>query len=236
MVADLGEGGPGPGRGLGEPDLAEHLVRLQGGRQLGEEELRRRHGAAAVRPVGDHLGLERHRHARQLGGRVGVAQAAADGPAVADGGMAHVRHRRGDERAADADGTRKLQLALPGHGAADQHPVLLAQIGELAATVQVDQHRRLRHAHVDQRNEALPAGERPRVHAVLGQQGQRLFRRLRREILERRRLHAAAIRTGARDSVPDPCAPRRVSPPIIRNAPPATATHRSAYRSCTASR
>ena len=59
------------------------------------------------------FGIKQQRHHRQFGGGVGMRQAAADGPAVADGEMCHVRHGGGENRQMPGDHRRGFELMMP---------------------------------------------------------------------------------------------------------------------------
>ena len=87
--------------------LDEQLAGLEVGGQQADKEVRRLGPALAAGADDTKARLERHRHHRQLGGRVGVRQGAAQGAAVADlrvgdvaGGGAQQRRRAGHPRVA----------------------------------------------------------------------------------------------------------------------------------------
>ncbi len=92
-----------------------------------------------------------------------MAQAAARRAPVTDGGMAHLRHGSGDEWTIPLHAWPKFQFALTSHGAAHQRVSLFLQVGQLGATVQIDQYTWLSHAHIDQRHQTLTPSKRPRV-------------------------------------------------------------------------
>jgi hypothetical protein len=86
---DLGEGGPGARGQRGKERRDRELAGPKRRLQRPGEELRRRDGPPAPRGGGLHGAAEHRQHGRQLGGGVGVRQAAHHGAAVAD-------HRVGD--------------------------------------------------------------------------------------------------------------------------------------------
>ncbi len=107
------------------------------------------------------LAIERHQAGWKLGGRVGERDRAADGAAVADCGMADMRHGRGDQRRM----TRDLGRAL-GLGMANQRPdldpaVLHHNVVEPVDAVDVDQQGGMAEPHIERCHQALPAGEHP---------------------------------------------------------------------------
>ena len=63
------------------------------------------------------LGVEQQRHHRQLGGGIGMRQAAADGAAVADREMRDVRHGVAEHRQVRGDHRRGLDPMMPGERA-----------------------------------------------------------------------------------------------------------------------
>ena len=70
--------------------------------------------------------LQRHGQRRQLGGRIGVRQAAAEGAAVADLRVGDERHRLVEQRRRLGHQRVALQPALPRQGADPQAAVLVA--------------------------------------------------------------------------------------------------------------
>ena len=81
------------------------------------EELRRRNAPLARGAARDDGGIEGHAAGRQLGGGIGVGQRAADGAAVADGGMGDQRHRLGQQRHVPAHQLAGAELGVGGQRA-----------------------------------------------------------------------------------------------------------------------
>ena len=172
-----------------EAHLDEQLARLERGREHRDEELLGRDRP----PARDELRAERERADRQLGGRVGVDERAADRPAAARRRVADVTRAR---RA--AAGTRPAQCSRSHCGSSRRRRARRPRRGsppapELAPRSTSADGRR--EPEVQHRDEALPAGERLRV-LVRGQERERLVERRRPVVLERRRLH--------REQLPEP--------------------------------
>src|SRR5579871_5134595 len=75
---------------LGDLDLGEQLVGLEGRLEEAQVEVGGGDPALAGRAAGHQRGAQGQDHGGQVGGRVGVGQRAADGAAVADLGVAHL--------------------------------------------------------------------------------------------------------------------------------------------------
>ena len=82
---------------LRHPHLDQHLVRRERRLQVVDEEVRRRHRAPAAAAGDDELGVQRERHRRQVAGRVGVRERAAEGAAVPDRGVGDRLGRLGEQ-------------------------------------------------------------------------------------------------------------------------------------------
>ena len=95
---ELVEGVAGALRQDGEMRLDDHLARPARGGHVELEEIVRRDLAPAVRSFGDHAAAEEEKHHRHLGRRVGMAEAADDGAAVADRDVGDMRHGLADQR------------------------------------------------------------------------------------------------------------------------------------------
>ena len=95
---DLDEGAARPGRQPGHANLGQELVGRQRRGEDPREELLGRKRPPAATPDGGHLGLQRHHHGRQLGGRIGVSEAAPESASVTDGQVADHPTRLGKDR------------------------------------------------------------------------------------------------------------------------------------------
>ncbi len=131
------------------------------------------------------------RHRRQLGGRVGVGERAADRAAVADLEVADPRDRQAQQGDGGGGGGVLLHGPLAGHG-----PDLEVAVGALGPleggdAVEVDEVVEAREPQRQQRDQALAAGERLGVVAVLGEQPDGVVDAVGRVVLERRGLHGA---------------------------------------------
>ena len=133
---------------------------------------------------------------------IGVGDRPADRPAVADRRVGDVAHGLGEQRPPARDDARALERRLPRQRADAQRAVRAAQVRELGDdAVEVDERRRAREAEVQERDERLAARERLRV---LAQHRERGGDRVRRDVVERGRLHVRRRRSHAA-----PASPRR---------------------------
>ena len=111
---------------------------------------------------------------RQLRGRVGVGDRAADGAAVARREVPDEREGLRDERQAGARVAEASSADWRTIAPTRTAPPSTAIRSRPATRFRSTSARRPREPHVEQRHEALPAGERLRVLAVLGEQRERL--------------------------------------------------------------
>src|SRR4051794_25048318 len=159
------------------PDgLDDELAGRERRREVQDEEVVRSDLAAAARRLRDDVAAEHEQAERQLRGRVRMHDRAGDGAAVPGNGVADVRECLGDERQARGLG-RPFELALPHESAEAESPVVALDAVETRHTVQVDEDGRAEEPHVQHGHEALPAGERFRLVAVLGEGRERLVER-----------------------------------------------------------
>ena len=153
---------PGAGGPRRQRDLREQLVGRERGGQRGDEEVGGGDGALAARATQREPRVERHHHRRQLGGGVGVREAAAERAARADLRMTDERHAPAaisGQRSRIA--AERSSVALPDQGAEPQAAVRRGD--DLAERAR----RRLmsisrpgpREAEVQHRHEALAAGQ-----------------------------------------------------------------------------
>ena len=191
---ELREGGRRALRRPGHDERRQQLVRLDRGRERPVEERPGRHQPLAARRAHDHRGVEGERGERELGGGIGVREAAAERAAHADrqvadagGGLA--------QQAVRARELHALEGGVPDERVDDDLPVAGAVLRERPGAGHVDEMRGAREPVGEHRQEALPAREHLGVLAALGQQVERLLRAVRPRIRERRRLHDACPRS-----------------------------------------
>ena len=116
-----------------------------------------------ARPDDAQARAERHRAERHLAGRIGVAQRAAERAAIADLAVADERDGLREQRDPLADNRRRLQRRVPGERPDAHHAVARHDAIEPGNPVDVDDRRRPQEPHAQERHEALPAREQPRV-------------------------------------------------------------------------
>jgi len=163
------------------------------------EELARRDAALAVRPAEHDLAVEREDDRGQLGGRVGVDDAADDRAAVAHRGMGDLAEGLGDERRGARDLLGALDGRLPRPRPDRQPAVVEADVVELVDVVDVDEVRRLGDAEVHQRHKTLTARQDARLLPGRRQHGDRLARARGTVVGERGRLHGSLLTPGCAD-------------------------------------
>ncbi len=112
---DFLEGVPAPGRHVGQSDLDQQFLRLHGGGKEIDKKFVGRYPALAVLAANVQLGLKRNGQSRQLGGRIGMSNAAAKRTPVADLGVGNVGHCFVNQRRVFGHQWAMFNLALPGH-------------------------------------------------------------------------------------------------------------------------
>ncbi len=105
--------------------------------------------ALAAGTAGDHAAVEGDQGGGQLGGGVGVGDAAADGPARADLRVADLGQRRGDQGCGLGHERVALGLALAHGGADDELVALAGDLVQAGNAAQVDQQLGLGQAQVE---------------------------------------------------------------------------------------
>ena len=141
---------PGPERGLEQ--VAEEIVG--------------RDGAAPLRAGDLHLAAEREQAGRQLGGRIGERDRAAERAAVADRRMADMRHGARDQRRVLRDDRRAFGRGVA-HQGADLHAAVAARDAvETGNAVDVHQEARRVEPHVERGDQALAARQHARPVAA----------------------------------------------------------------------
>ena len=158
------------------------------------EQLARRHGPPPARAAHARLALEQHEQGGQLGRRIGVGDAADHGPARADRRVGDVGQHLGQQRQPLGHERGALGRAQPHQRAEGQRAVVEHGLGRLVLQeVEVDQVRRRRQAHVEDRDQALPAGQHLRLRAELREQVVDLLAGARAVVGEGRGLHGPAV-------------------------------------------
>jgi hypothetical protein len=122
-----------------------------------------------------------------------VDQAADHRAPVADRRVGDVLQRLPQQRDRVAGGRVVLDGGVTGQRTDPDGVGVAADVGQLGEPVHVHQVRGGGQAHVEQRHQALAAGEHLAVVADLGQHGQRLLDRGGPVVLERRWLHVGII-------------------------------------------
>ena len=154
----------------------------------GKTPRRRVHG----RPdVADDAQTRAQRHCAEghLAGRIGVAQRAAERAAVADLPVADEGDGFREQRDPFTDHGRRLQRGVPRQRPDAHHTISRDDAVEPGDPVDIDDRRRPQEPHAQERHQALPAREQPRVTVEPCEGGERLLHRQCREVLERGRLH-----------------------------------------------
>ena len=138
-----------------------------------------------VGTLGDVRGPERQRGRRQVAGRVGMGDRAADRATVADRGIPDVARRVGEQRDMLGEQRRRLDVAVPRERTDGDVVAGVADVREVGDPADVDEHGRLSEAQLHQRQQAVPAGKKLGVVAVLAGEADRLLGARRPDIVER---------------------------------------------------
>jgi hypothetical protein len=133
------------------------------------------------------LGIEQQCHHRQLGGRIGMREASADGSAVADRKVRHVGHGAGEHWKMPRDHRRGFQLMVPHQRPDSDDRRVIADERQARNAVDIDQGRGPQQTEIEHRDEALPA--RDDLGIASGQGRDRHLDRVGDDILKRGRLH-----------------------------------------------
>ena len=194
----LHEGAARAPRLVGDPHFDEQLAGPERRGEWPHEEPVRGHGAPGLLTGEGELRLECHHDGGELGGGIGVGEAAADGAAVANGQVTHEAARLGEDGRARPHRLRPLHRMLAG-GRADGEAVGGgADIREFADAVDVDQGLGMRGPEVEKRDQALAAGEDLGSVTLPRQQSERLVDGARGVIHEPRRLHGFLLTVAKR--------------------------------------
>ncbi len=182
-----------PGFGRGEFYRGDQLVVAQGRAVEAGEELGGRDAPLVGGIAGDDDGVERNAAGGQLGGRIGEGQRAADGAAVADGGMRDQRHRLGEQRDVLADQRVAAEFRVRGESADADRVAGLRDAAQLSDARDVDQRAGIGQAEGERGEQALPAGEQLGVGAGVAPEMEGVGERRRPDISKWRRLHDVVL-------------------------------------------
>ena len=190
-AGELHEGRARAGRQPPERRAHGHLVLGEARLERADEEVG---GGDLAGPAGAgdlDVAVQQREHRRHLAGGVGVGDRADRGAAVADDRVGDVQQGLAQQREGGVGALVPLQLGVPDEGA-DAHRVLPhLDVAEAGHPVDVDQVGRRGEAHVEDRDEALAAGEDLAVVAHLSEDGDGLIDAARCVVHEGRGLHRA---------------------------------------------
>src|SRR6266851_1993390 len=119
--------------------LDEDLVGLEQGGQIADEEVLGGDRAPDAWPDDAECGVEAHGYGGELGRRIGVRQAAADGAARADRGVADVADRLDEQRLELGQTVATLDRYLAGHGPYGEPTLAWLDVRQLGDAIEIDQ-------------------------------------------------------------------------------------------------
>ena len=194
--AGLLEAGAGPRRRRPERKARRDQAFLLGQRRRHRalEEIARGDGALAFGRARDHLRRERRRDQADLGGGIGMGEAAADGAAVARLDMADEAQRLGQQRQVAAQRRIGQGIGLARAGPHGERSLACLDAAQLGRRVDVHQQRRPHQPHCHQRHQGLSAGDDLALAARARQQPARLVGACRARVVELRSLHPSCFR------------------------------------------
>ena len=175
--------------GDGKFDGRDQLVGGERGGIEAGEELRCPYPPLARGGARDDGGLERHAAGRQLGGGVGEGERAADGAAVADGGMGDQGHGLRQQRHVPAYQLAGAQLRVRRQRADADRVAGLRNAFQLGHARDVDQRAGVGQPERQRRQQRLPTGQQLGLRPRRAPQPEHIGQRGRPDIGERRRLH-----------------------------------------------
>ena len=162
-------------------DRRQHLARLEVGLVKVTEEVGGRDLAAAALGRDFQLGIEREHAGRQFRRRIGMGEAAANGPTVTDGGVRNPGYCLAEHRCGTCNLHRGLDLRISGKRADPQHAVAdddqaAARAGDpyrgMAAWIDVGTLDPFRAADTQLAQELRADGHRVQFHVWPGSHGQ----------------------------------------------------------------
>ena len=140
-------------------DRDEQILLPERGRHHALEETVRIDGAASTRSRDGEARVQSREDGRQIGRRVGVRDIAADRAAVPDGRVADLRRRFRKRRAVLPECGGRGQFGVRRQRADPHRAVSDRNALELGDPADVDERRRRRQPQLQQRDEAVPAGQ-----------------------------------------------------------------------------
>jgi hypothetical protein len=124
-----------------------------------------------------------------------VGEAASDGAAIADGRVPDPGQHLREQRNGGCDQLASLGRPLPRHGPDRDAARALGDVRERIDTVQIDESTRCGQPHIQNRHQALPAGEDAGIVAVGRELGDGFLHRGYRHVFEGRRLHISSTKS-----------------------------------------
>ncbi len=171
-------------------DRSQYLAGFEGGLKHARKEISGLDGAvsASAGHIDDCIGS--NGASGEFGGRIGMAEAAANCASVADRRMADVRNRQLQQRRMLRHKCGSAEISVAGQCADTQSAIVFRYATEFRDLVDIHQHLRRGQAHVQDRHQALAAGHDPGVVAMLFKGGEYVAQRRRPHEIEGRRFHA----------------------------------------------
>ena len=188
------------GRDTGNVHTDDELPLLDSGLERAAKEVPRANAARAATAPQLDFTVERRHGCRQLGDRIGVREAPAEGAAVSNRDMANLRGSLGEQRASLRDERVALHAAVADERSDRQPRVRFLHIGEAADPVHVHENGRLHQPQVEERPQALASCERLGVTAEAREQLERLLEALGSVVVEGVRLQPIVPRSRTESS------------------------------------
>jgi hypothetical protein len=189
-----------PGWDAGNANTDDELPVLDGGLERGAKEVPRAKTAGAANASQLYFAVQRRHSCRQLGGRIGVREAPAEGAAVSNRHVADLRGRLGKQRASPRDERVALYAAVADERSDRQPRVRFLHLGEAADAVHVHENGRPHQPEVEERPQALAARERLGVAPEACEQLERLLEAPGSVIVEGVRLQPIVPRSSTESS------------------------------------
>ncbi len=148
---------------IGQAQLGQAVIGRERGLHRPAKEFSQRNAALAGDRDGAHLGVERERGKANLRGGIGIGETAADGAAIARLHMADEAQRLGEKRRRRAQLVVRERRGLARAGADGERAVAQRDEIERGDAVDVEEQRRPRQPHREERHQRLSAGDDLRV-------------------------------------------------------------------------